>query len=219
MIMPCRRLSKGSAASSTASSVAAAPEARKPEPIHSIRWSPVTLSPATTRTRRQRPARIQSSARATPWVVLAHAELIWVLGPRAPMISANWEWPIDSTRKQEPAVEGVGLGLQILADCPDALVDLPRHRVAVADARAQRQQQIQRLPPGPVDVVALELVGEAARSPGRPRRRRCRCRRASSPAASTGRAAGCRCWSSCSAGRAGCRRRAARRSRRRPRAA
>ena len=37
MIMPWRRRSKGMAASSTTSSVAAAPLARKPAPIHSIR--------------------------------------------------------------------------------------------------------------------------------------------------------------------------------------
>src|SRR5450759_5624936 len=62
MIMPCRRLSNGSAAFSTTSSVAAAPEARKPEPIHSIRCSEVASSPEMTMTRRQRPALIQSCA-------------------------------------------------------------------------------------------------------------------------------------------------------------
>ena len=44
IIMPCRRRSKGIAASSTTSSVAAAPLARKPAPIHPIRWSEVTSS-------------------------------------------------------------------------------------------------------------------------------------------------------------------------------
>ena len=66
--------------------------------------------------------------------------------------------------EEESPVEGVGLGLQFLADCPDALVDLPRHRVVVADACAQGQQQIQRLPSGPVDVIAIEFVREAARA-------------------------------------------------------
>ena len=45
--------------------------------------------------------RIQSSARATAWVVLAHAALTWVLGPRAPMYSANCECPIESTLKMK----------------------------------------------------------------------------------------------------------------------
>ena len=61
MIMPCRRRSKGMAASSTTSSVAAAPLARKPAPIHPIRWSEVTSSAEMMITRLHRPARIQSS--------------------------------------------------------------------------------------------------------------------------------------------------------------
>ena len=97
MIMPCRRRSKGMAASSTTSSVAAAPLARKPAPIHPIRLSVVMSSAEMTITRRHRPARIQSSASATAWVVLAQAELIAVFGPRAPMNSANCECPIDNT--------------------------------------------------------------------------------------------------------------------------
>ncbi len=91
MIMPCRRRSNGVAASSTRASVAAAPLARKPEPIHGMSASPVASSAETTMTRRHRPARIQSSATENAWVVLAQAALIWVLGPRAPMSSANWE--------------------------------------------------------------------------------------------------------------------------------
>ena len=90
-IIPWRRRSNGVAASSTESSVAAAPEARKPEATQGRSRSVVTSSAETTTTRRQRPARIQSSAREIAWVVLAHAALICVLGPRAPMISANWE--------------------------------------------------------------------------------------------------------------------------------
>ena len=101
MIIPWRRRSNGSAASSTTSSVAAAPEARKPEPIQPIIVSEVASSAATITTRRQRPARIQSSASAMACVVLAQAELIWVFGPRAPISSANCEWPIDSTRNRK----------------------------------------------------------------------------------------------------------------------
>ena len=95
-IMPWRRRSNGTAASATMSSVAAAPEARNPAPIHSSSRSLVTSSPDTITTRSQRPARIQSSATATACVVLAQAELTCVFGPRAPMYSANCEWPIDS---------------------------------------------------------------------------------------------------------------------------
>ena len=65
MSRPCRRSSKGSAAFSTTSSVAAAPEARKPAPIQPIIVSEEASSAATMITRWQRPARIQSSARAT----------------------------------------------------------------------------------------------------------------------------------------------------------
>ncbi len=61
----------------------------------------MTSSPATMTTRRQRPARIQSSARAMACVVLAQAEFTWVFGPRAPMISANCECPIDKTRNRK----------------------------------------------------------------------------------------------------------------------
>ena len=100
-IIPWRRRSNGSAASSTTSSVAAAPEARKPAPSQPSSVSEVASSAATTTTRRQRPARIQSSASATACVVLAHAELICVLGPRAPISSANCEWPIESTRNRK----------------------------------------------------------------------------------------------------------------------
>ena len=99
--MPCRRRSNGVAASSTRSSVAAAPDARKPAVTHGSRCSPVASSAETTTTLRHRPARIQSSARDRAWVVLAHAALICVFGPRAPMISANWEWPIDRARKRK----------------------------------------------------------------------------------------------------------------------
>jgi hypothetical protein len=101
MIIPWRRRSNGSAASSTTSSVAAAPDARKPAPIHPSIVSEVASSAATTTTRLQRPARIQSSASATAWVVLAQAALTCVFGPRAPISSANCEWPIERTRNRK----------------------------------------------------------------------------------------------------------------------
>ncbi len=107
--IPWRRRSKGSAASSTASSVAAAPEARKPAPIQGSISSEVASSAATITTRRQRPALIQSSATATAWVVLAHAALTCVFGPRAPISSANWEWPMERTRKRKRRSNRYGL--------------------------------------------------------------------------------------------------------------
>ena len=63
------------------------------------RWS--RRRPATMTTRRQRPAWIQSSASATACVVLAHAEFTCVFGPRAPISSANCEWPMASTRNRK----------------------------------------------------------------------------------------------------------------------
>ncbi len=101
MIMPCRRRSNGVAASSTFSSVAAAPLARKPDPIQGRVRSPAASSAEITMTRRHRPARIQSSATDSACVALAQAALTWVFGPRAPISSANWEWPIESTRKRK----------------------------------------------------------------------------------------------------------------------
>ena len=100
-IIPCRRRSNGVAASSTRSSVAAAPLARNPEPTQGRSVSEETSSADTMTTRRHRPAAIQSSARASAWVVLAQAALICVFGPRAPTSSANWEWPIDRARKMK----------------------------------------------------------------------------------------------------------------------
>ncbi len=99
-IIPCRRRSNGVAASSTRSSVAAAPVARNPEVTQGSRCSPVASSAETMTTRLHRPARIQSSATESACVVLAQAALTWVFGPRAPMISANWLCPIDRTRNR-----------------------------------------------------------------------------------------------------------------------
>ncbi len=99
MIMPCRRLSNGVAASSTRSSVAAAPVDRNPAVTHGASSSLLTSSAVMMSTRRHRPARIQSSASETAWVVLAQAELTWMFGPRAPTSSANWACPKARTRK------------------------------------------------------------------------------------------------------------------------
>ena len=101
MSIPWRRRSNGRAASSTFSSRAAAPEATKPAPIHSMRWSDVASSAPMTRTRRARPARIQSSAIEIACVVEEQAALTCVFGPRAPMSSANWEWPIERIWKRK----------------------------------------------------------------------------------------------------------------------
>ena len=96
-----QRKELGSGPAAQSPSVAAAPLARKPAPIHSRRWSLVGLSAAITTTRRQRPARIQSSASAKAWVVLAQAELTWVFGPRAPMVSANCACAMGRTRNRK----------------------------------------------------------------------------------------------------------------------
>ena len=101
MIMPWRRRSNGMAASSTTSSVAAAPLARKPgaEPLDQMVGCDVVR-------------RDHDHAAAPPGadpvlghgdacVVLAQAALICVLGPRAPMNSANCEWPMDKTRNRK----------------------------------------------------------------------------------------------------------------------
>ena len=100
MMVPWRRRSNGRAASSTLSSVAAAPEARNPAPIQGSILSPVATSAPRTRTRRQRPLRIQSSAMAIAWAVEAQAELTWAFGPRAPTYSANWLCPMARIRKR-----------------------------------------------------------------------------------------------------------------------
>ena len=101
MMRPWRRRSKGRAASSTRASVAAAPEARKPDANHGNMWSVVMSSAVTTMTRRHLPAWIQSLASATACVPVEHAALVAVLGPRAPMYSANCEWPMDRTWKRK----------------------------------------------------------------------------------------------------------------------
>ena len=163
MIMPWRRWSNGSAASSTTSSVAAAPVARKPEPIQGIIVSEVASSAATITTRRQRPARIQSSASATAWVVLAQAVLICVFGPRAPISSANCEWPIDSIRNRKPAVERVRLLLELVPEVVDAPLHLGEHHrvgaVVVEHPRAQRLERRHPLAAHAVGRVARHLVG------------------------------------------------------------
>ena len=162
----------------------------------------MTSSAAMTRTRSQRPARIQSSAMATAWVVLAHAALICVFGPRAPMSSANWECPIDRTAEQEAAVERVAVLLQGLLQLADAQIDLGQRGalpVAVDELGAHRLHRRELLAAGAVDPVAGQLVGEvvvAGEGRGEDRRR---CRRARHRGASSGRVAGCRRWWSGSA--------------------
>ena len=215
MIMPCRRRSNGVAASSTTSSVAAAPEARKPAATHGSRFSLVTSSAATTITRRHRPARIQSWANAIAWVVLAHAALICVFGPRAPMISANCECPMDRTRNRNrrsnanPSVSIRWRRSAILRSISSTAGSSPRIR----DRTASRAMQL--LAAAPVGVVPGQVCGEVSRNRGRLKRRSHRCRRAARRADPTARAGWSRGSLSCSASPAGCRRRAARRTRRR----
>ena len=163
IIMPWRRRSKGTAASSTTSSVAAAPLARKPAPIHSIRWSEVTSSAEMTITRLHRPAWIQSSASATACVVLAQAELICVLGPRAPMNSANCECPMDKTRNRNRRSKTYGSFSMAARNLVDAPVDLLHQNgmaIRLYLTGEQAFQHSQLLAAGVVRVVARHLIGE-----------------------------------------------------------
>ncbi len=145
MIIPWRRWSNGSAASSTTSSVAAAPVARKPAPIQPIIVSEVASSAATITTRRQRPARIQSSASATAWVVLAQAQLICVFGPRAPISSANWEWPIESTRNRKRRSNAYGSCSSWCCEVVDAALHLGEYdRVGALVVEHPRPQRLER---------------------------------------------------------------------------
>ncbi len=76
--------------------VDAAPLAAKPEPIHSQRSGPVTLSALIITTLSQRPVVNQSSAKVNDAAVEAHAKLMVLLGPLIPVYCANWECPIFS---------------------------------------------------------------------------------------------------------------------------
>ena len=159
--IPCRRRSKGRAASSSTASVAAAPEARKPAPIHCMRRSELAASAETTITRRQRPARIQSSARPMAWVVLAQAALTCVFGPRAPMCSANCEWPIGEDAEEEAAIEDEALLLQervLVLDPPVELREGGRGRSR--ELLSQVPEQGEPFAACPVHVEAREVGGE-----------------------------------------------------------
>ena len=162
-IIPWRRRSKGSAASSTTSSVAAAPEARKPAPIQPSSVSDVASSAATTITRRQRPARIQSSA-IVDGLRRARARRV-DLRVRAARADQLGELRVahGQDAEQEPAVERVGLLLEQAAEVVDAPVDLGERdlvRVAVVEHPvAQRLQRGQPLAVHAVDRVAGDLVG------------------------------------------------------------
>ena len=163
-IIPCRRWSNGMAASSTTSSVAAAPEARNPDPSHGSSASEVASSADTTTTRRQRPARIQSSASATACVVLAHAALTCVFGPRAPMISANCECPIDRHRNRKRRSNAYGSVSRVWrsswmrrsTSAAAGSSSLIRARTASSALSCSRSAA--------VDVVALELIGEVVQA-------------------------------------------------------
>ena len=158
--VPWRRRSKGSAASSTLSSVAAAPVARKPAPIHSSSCSPVTLSAPITTTRRQRPERIQSSARLTAWAVLAQAALTRALGPAGADVLGELAVAHGQHTQQVAAVEAVLLARDPLVELAEPAVDLAQ-RLRVARVHAQ---VVERLALALAALVREEppgLVGEA----------------------------------------------------------
>ena len=94
---PSLRASNGRAASSTLSEVDAAPLAAKPEPIHSQRESPVTLSADMITTLSALSFSSQSSAMLKALVEEAQATFTVVFGPLMPTCCANCECPILST--------------------------------------------------------------------------------------------------------------------------
>ena len=214
-IIPCRRRSNGRRRVLDASSVAAAPLARN----HGRSRASASRSWRRRRTRRPpvgSDRRGSSPRRATiAWVVQAQAALTWVFGPRAPMISANCEWPIDSTRKRNRRSNPNGSRLDLGAQLGDQAIDLGDRRLGAVHPCPDTLQGEQLFAPGAVGGVAPRRPRRTGRSRGRPRRRSRRCRRGARRAAPIDRAAGCRAWWSCSASPAGFRRRAARRTRRR----
>ena len=64
-------------------------------------------------------------------VVLAHAALICVFGPRAPISSANWECPIESTRNRKRRSKWYGCSLEVALELGDPAVDLVARRAGV----------------------------------------------------------------------------------------
>ena len=92
----------------------------------------MTSSAATTTTRRQRPARIQSSASATACVVLAHAALTCVFGPARPDQLGELGVPHRQHAEQEAAVERVaGPARASRSQVVDAAVDLGQRDASV----------------------------------------------------------------------------------------
>ena len=165
MIMPCRRWSNGMAASSTTSSVAAAPEARKPdaEPRqqrvgrrvvggdHDHPPAAAGADPVLGQRHRLRGARARRvDLRVRP----ARADDLGELRV------AHRQAP-----EQEAPVEHVRLGLEGVraargcAGRPPAAAGL-----VVAHPRAHRLQRAQLFAAAAVDVVALELVGEVVQA-------------------------------------------------------
>ena len=122
-------------------SVAAAPVARKPVVTQGSRCSPEASSADNDDA--------GAAAGADPVlgerdrsVVLAHAALTCVFGPRAPMmISANCEWPIEDAEEEAP-VEGIGLPSPMAARSSAIQpVDLGARRVI---GRRERPNTFQR---------------------------------------------------------------------------
>ena len=124
MTMPWRRRSNGRAASSTFSSRAAAPEATKPAPIHSIRWSDVASSARDD----EDPAAaagadpVLGEARGNPIERAGRVDL----GVRAARADELGELrvPHREDPEEEAAVEDVGLLLEELLQGGDLRVDL-----------------------------------------------------------------------------------------------
>ena len=156
----------------------------------------MTSSAEMTITRRQRPARIQSSASATACVVLAQAELICVLGPRAPMNSANCECPIDKTRSRKRRSKDIRLFLDGVPQLFQCAAQFPvrernRHSTSLPAPAGS--------PAGPIVRAGSDRCNSApfhrrtSRSPGKRKRRSRRCRRAKRRAEPSDPAVACPC--------------------------
>ncbi len=120
----------------------------------------MTSSAATITTRRQRPARIQSSATVTACVVAAQAALTCVFGPRAPMISANWEWPIASTRNKNLRSNSNGSRSSESRSSRDPTVDVRGGGIVVAHRGAHLGEGGELLAVVAVGPEAFEVVRE-----------------------------------------------------------
>ena len=158
--VPWRRRSNGSAASSTLSSVATAPVARKPEPIHSIRLSLEGLSP---------PDHDDAPAAAGADPVLGEGHALGRrrtggvdMGVRAAGPDELRELAVahGEDAEEEATVEDVGIGGDLLVQLADPPLDLAE-RLGIPGDLAQILQGLPLGDTALVGVVPAGLVREA----------------------------------------------------------